>query len=135
MISNPHGNVWSERFLDVSVANLLCTRYWAMYLQVIQEAVWPGGTLPTAPEVIRSQQQKDDTKQEALQCLMQLLPDKYKLSWENALDSLQDPYINRHLVYCIFDLLLEFLVPETSEEDFQRSLLQSLSKVPEKIQA
>uniref|UniRef100_A0A3B4A5U4 Uncharacterized protein n=1 Tax=Periophthalmus magnuspinnatus TaxID=409849 RepID=A0A3B4A5U4_9GOBI len=133
-----------NRFLDVSVANLLCTRYWAMYLQVIQEAVWPGGTLPTAPEVIRSQQQKDDTKQEALQCLMQLLPDlisdvlgsdKYKLSWENALDSLQDPYINRHLVYCIFDLLLEFLVPETSEEDFQRSLLQSLSKVPEKIQA
>ncbi|XP_033833089.1 sorting nexin-19-like [Periophthalmus magnuspinnatus] len=133
-----------NRFLDVSVANLLCTRYWAMYLQVIQEAVWPGGTLPTAPEVIRSQQQKDDTKQEALQCLMQLLPDlisdvlgsdKYKLSWENALDSLQDPYINRHLVYCIFDLLLEFLVPETSEEDFQKSLLQSLSKVPEKIQA
>ncbi|XP_055022884.1 LOW QUALITY PROTEIN: sorting nexin-19 [Boleophthalmus pectinirostris] len=133
-----------NRFLDVSVANLLCTRYWTMYLQVIQEAVWPGGTLPTAPEVVRTQQQKDDTKQEALQCLMQLLPDlisdmlgsdKYKLSWQNALDSLQDPYINRHLVYCIFDLLLEYLVPETSEEDFQRSLLQSLSKVPEKIQA
>ncbi|XP_072310312.1 sorting nexin-19-like isoform X2 [Eucyclogobius newberryi] len=133
-----------NRFLDVSVANLLCVRYWVMYLQVIQEAVWPGGILPTAPEVVRTQQQKDATKQEALQCLMQLLPDlisdmlgseKYKVSWQNALDSLQDPYINRHLVYCIFDLLLEHLVPETAEEDFQRSLLQSLSKVPEKIQA
>lgn len=132
-----------NRWLDVSVANLMSSRYWVMYLQVIQEAVWPGGTLPTVPQTVRTQQQKDATKQEALQCLMELLPDrisdmlgsdKYKVSWENALDSLQDPYINRHLVYRIFDLLLEVLVPETSEEDFQKSLLQSLSKSPEKIQ-
>lgn len=132
-----------NRWLDVSVANLMCTQYWVMYLQVIQEAVWPGGTLPTDPQIVRTQQQKDATKQEALQCLMKLLPDlisdmlgsdKYRLSWQNALDSLQDPYINRHLVYSILDLLLEVLVPETSEEDFQKILLQSLSKSPEKIQ-
>ncbi|XP_062275751.1 sorting nexin-19 [Scomber scombrus] len=133
-----------NRWLDVSVANLTCIRYWVVYLQVIQEAVWPGGALPTAPQLERSQQQKDDTKQQALHCLMRLLPelisdmlgsDKYKLSWQTALDSLQDPYINRHLVYCIFDLLLEFLVPEIPEQDFQRSLLQSLSKNPEKMLA
>ncbi|KAM7399805.1 hypothetical protein PAMP_019049 [Pampus punctatissimus] len=132
------------RWLDVSVANLTCTRYWVVYLQVIQEAVWPGGALPTDPQLERSQQQKDSTKQQALQCLMSLLPDlisdmlgsdKYKLSWQTALDSLQDPYINRHLVYCICDLLLEFLVPEIPEQDFQRSLLQSLSKNPEKLLA
>lgn len=41
----------------------------------------------------------------------------------------------RHLVYCIFDLLLEFLVPEIPEEDFQRSLLQTLTKNPEKMLA
>ncbi|XP_051253434.1 sorting nexin-19 isoform X2 [Dicentrarchus labrax] len=133
-----------NRWLDVSVANLTCTRYWVVYLQVIQEAVWPGGTLPTAPQLERSQQQKDSTRQQALHCLMRLLPDlvsdmlgsdKYKLSWQTALDSLQDPYINRHLVYCIFDLLLEFLVPEIPEENFQRSLLQTLSKNPEKLLA
>ncbi|XP_073342899.1 sorting nexin-19-like [Pagrus major] len=133
-----------NRWLDVSVANLTCTRYWVVYLQVIQEAVWPGGTLPTAPQLERSQQQKDSTRQQALHCLMRLLPelvsdmlgsDKYKLSWQTALDSLQDPYINRHLVYCIFDLLLEFLVPEIPDEDFQRSLLQTLSKNPEKLLA
>uniref|UniRef100_A0A8P4KH47 Sorting nexin 19b n=1 Tax=Dicentrarchus labrax TaxID=13489 RepID=A0A8P4KH47_DICLA len=93
-----------NRWLDVSVANLTCTRYWVVYLQVIQEAVWPGGTLPTAPQLERSQQQKDSTRQQALHCLMRLLPDlvsdmlgsdKYKLSWQTALDSLQDPYINR----------------------------------------
>ncbi|XP_076590851.1 sorting nexin-19 isoform X2 [Chaetodon auriga] len=133
-----------NRWLDVSVANLTCTRYWVVYLQVIQEAVWPGGTLPTAPRPERSQQQKDSTRQQALHCLMGLLPDlisdvldsdKYKLSWQTALDSLQDPYINRHLVYCIFDLLLEFLVPEIPEENFQRSLVQTLSKNPEKLLA
>ncbi|XP_033486441.2 sorting nexin-19 [Epinephelus lanceolatus] len=133
-----------NRWLDVSIANLTCTRYWVVYLQVIQEAVWPGGALPTAPRLERSQQQKDSTRQQALQCLMRLLPDlvsdmlgsdKYKLSWQTALDSFQDPYINRHLVYCIFDLLLEFLVPEIPEEDFQRSLLHTLSKNPEKLVA
>nr|XP_046244333.1 sorting nexin-19 isoform X2 [Scatophagus argus] len=133
-----------NRWLDVSVANLTCTRYWVVYLQVIQEAVWPGGTLPTAPRLERSPQQKDSSRQQALHCLMGLLPDlitdmlgsdKYKLSWQTALDSFQDPYINRYLVYCIFDLLLEFLVPEMSEEDFQKSLLQTLSKNPEKLLA
>uniref|UniRef100_A0A3Q3EBX1 Sorting nexin 19b n=1 Tax=Labrus bergylta TaxID=56723 RepID=A0A3Q3EBX1_9LABR len=133
-----------NRWLDVSVANLTCTSYWVAYLQVIQEAVWPGGALPTEPVLERSQQEKDDTRQQALHCLMRLIPDllsdmlgsdKYKLSWQTALDSLQDPYINRHLVYCIFDLLLEFLVPEIPEEDFQTSLLQTLSKNPEKLLA
>lgn len=132
-----------NRWLDVSVANLMCIKYWVMYLQVIQEAVWPGGKLPTAPQNIRTEQQKDSGKQEALQCLMKLLPDlisdmlgsnKYRLCWQNALDSLQDPYINRHLLYSIFDMLLEVLVPETFEKDFQKSLLQSLSTNSEKIQ-
>lgn len=41
----------------------------------------------------------------------------------------------RHLVYCIFDLLLEFLVPEIPEETFQKSLVQTLSKNPEKLLA
>ncbi|XP_034723002.1 sorting nexin-19 isoform X1 [Etheostoma cragini] len=133
-----------NRWLDVSVANLTCPAYWVVYLQVIQESVWPGGALPTAPQLERSQQQKDNTRQQALHCLMRLLPDlisdmlgseKYKLSWQTALDSLQDPNINRHLVYCIFDLLLEFLVPEIPEEDFQRSVLRTLSKNPEKLLA
>ncbi|XP_013887417.1 sorting nexin-19 [Austrofundulus limnaeus] len=131
-----------NRWLDVSVFNLTSTRYWVVYLQVIQEAVWPGGCLPTAPPLKRSQQQKDCTRQQALDCLMNLLPDlvsdmlgseKYKQSWQTALDSFQNPYINRHLVYCLFDLLLDFLVPELAEESFQRSLLQSLYKNPEKL--
>eukprot|EP00066_Takifugu_rubripes_P027134 XP_011616400.1 PREDICTED: LOW QUALITY PROTEIN: sorting nexin-19 [Takifugu rubripes] len=125
-----------DRWLDVGVANLTCTRYWVVYLQVIQEALWPGGTLPAEPPAERSRQQKDATRQEALRSLMRLLPDavsdmvdphKYQRSWRSALDSLQDPDINRHLVFCILDLLLELLVPEVSDEGFQSRLLQKLS--------
>nr|XP_015807572.2 sorting nexin-19 [Nothobranchius furzeri]XP_015807573.2 sorting nexin-19 [Nothobranchius furzeri]XP_015807574.2 sorting nexin-19 [Nothobranchius furzeri] len=131
-----------NRWLDVGVGNLTSLRYWVVYLQVIQEAVWPGGALPSVHQPERNQQQKDSTKLQALHCLMKLLPDlvsdmlgsdKYKLSWQTALDSFQDPLINRHLVYCIFDLLLDFLVPELPEDDFQRNLLQTLSKNPEKL--
>ncbi|CAB1348804.1 unnamed protein product, partial [Coregonus sp. 'balchen'] len=123
-------HVWSRsmRWLDVSVANLTCTQYWVIYLRVLQDAVWPGGSLPALPRPERSHQQKEDTKQHPVRphdLLSDMLgSDKYQLSWQTALESLQDPYINRHLVYCIWDLLLEFLVPETSEEDFQKTLLQ-----------
>lgn len=62
------------RWLDIGVANLTSTKYWVVYLQIIQEAVWPGGALPTGPQLDRNQQQKDSTKQQALDCLMKLLP-------------------------------------------------------------
>lgn len=58
----------------MSVANLTSTRYWVAYLQVIQEAVWPGGVLPAGPGPERSQQQKELTKQRALESLMRLVP-------------------------------------------------------------
>ncbi|KAJ3589605.1 hypothetical protein NHX12_010450 [Muraenolepis orangiensis] len=92
-----------ERWLDVGVARLTSAPCWVLYLQVLQEAVWP--------EVITDMLGKD----------------KYRLSLETMLESLQDHHINKHLVYCICDLLLEFLVPESSDESFQKSLLNGLS--------
>lgn len=88
----------------MSVANLTCTRSWVVYLQVIQEAVWPGGRLPEEPASRRSQQQREESRQEALRSLMSLLPeplsskldqDQYQQSWGALLDSLQNPHINR----------------------------------------
>ncbi|XP_059932238.1 sorting nexin-19 isoform X1 [Gadus macrocephalus] len=129
-----------DRWLEVSVANLTSMQYWVTYLQIIQEAVWPGGVLPAEPWPLRTPLERDNSRQQALLGLMGVVPDlvsellgsdKYRLSWQTALDSLQDPYINRHLLYCILDLLLEFLFPDIPEEDFQRILLQSLSKATE----
>lgn len=58
------------------MANLTCPRSWVSYLQVIQEAVWPGGSLPAEAPPPRSLQQKERTRQEALRSLMDLLPGK-----------------------------------------------------------
>ncbi|XP_067262387.1 sorting nexin-19a [Chanodichthys erythropterus] len=124
-----------ERWLDVGIGHLTSAPCWVIYLRVLQDAVWPGGELPVVPRPERSPEQREKTRLQCLHCLMQLFPElitdmlgseKFRLVWEHVLESLQDPSINRHLVYCIFDLLLEFLVPEFSEETFQRSLLQSL---------
>ncbi|XP_028323005.1 sorting nexin-19a [Gouania willdenowi] len=126
-----------ERWLDVGVAHLTSAPCWVIYLQVLQEAVWPGGMLPSHPQPERSCEEVEKTKEQCLDCLMQLLPelvtdvlgsDKYRLSLETVLDSFQDHHINKHLIFCICDLLLEFLVPESSDESFQRCLLQSLVK-------
>ncbi|KAJ8343114.1 hypothetical protein SKAU_G00330420 [Synaphobranchus kaupii] len=93
-----------DRWLDVGMANLTSTPCWVIYLRVLQETVWPEGTFPAQPRPARSSQQKEETRQQSLQCLMKLLPDlipdmlgsqKYRLSWQAVLESLQDPQINR----------------------------------------
>ncbi|XP_077448036.1 sorting nexin-19a isoform X2 [Stigmatopora argus] len=126
-----------ERWIDVGVTHLTSAPCWVIYLQVLQEAVWPGGTLPAHPQPERSPAEREETKERCLECLMQLLPeliadmlgsDKYRLSLETMLESLQDHQINKHLIYCICDLLMDFLIPESSDESFQRFLLHKLCK-------
>ncbi|XP_038163096.1 sorting nexin-19-like isoform X2 [Cyprinodon tularosa] len=126
-----------ERWLDIGAAHLTSAPCWIIYLQVLQEAVWPGGTLPAQPRPERSVAEKEETKERCLDCLMQLLPEliadmlgseKYRLSLETMLESLQDHQINKHLIYSICDVLLEFLIPESCDVAFQKSMLQSLAK-------
>uniref|UniRef100_A0A8C2XA50 Sorting nexin 19a n=1 Tax=Cyclopterus lumpus TaxID=8103 RepID=A0A8C2XA50_CYCLU len=128
-------------WLDLGVAHLTSAPCWVIYLQVLQEAVWPGGTLPAQPRPERSAAEREETKEQCLDCLVQLLPElitdilgseKYRLSLETMLESLQDHQINKHLIYCICDLLLEFLIPESCDEAFQGFLLQSLAKDAER---
>lgn len=64
-------------WLDVGVARLTSAPCWVIYLQVLQEAVWPGGTLPVQPRPERSAAQRQEAKKQCLDCLMQLLPGQY----------------------------------------------------------
>ncbi|CAL9685655.1 unnamed protein product [Knipowitschia caucasica] len=130
-----------ERWLNVGVAHLTSAPCWVIYLQVLQEAVWPGGTLPAQPRPERSAAQREETKERCLECLMQLMPqlvtdmlgaEKFRLSLETVLESLQAYQINKHLLYCVCDLLVELLIPESCNESFQTSLLHRLEKDSEK---
>uniref|UniRef100_A0A8C4XDG2 Sorting nexin 19b n=1 Tax=Erpetoichthys calabaricus TaxID=27687 RepID=A0A8C4XDG2_ERPCA len=65
-----------ERWLDVHIANLTCTQQWVTYLRILQEAIWPGGSLPVRPKPVHTDEQKEQTKILSLQCLTDLLPGK-----------------------------------------------------------
>ncbi|XP_029428843.1 sorting nexin-19 isoform X2 [Rhinatrema bivittatum] len=114
-----------QRWLEVQVVNLTCTQRCVIYLRLLQQAIWPGGKLRTVPRPARSQEQKQAAREEALQSLMRILPDfvqeifgvsKCWESWELVLESLQNPSINRHLVYCIWDIMLGILMQEELEK-------------------
>lgn len=115
-----------QRWLEVQVANLTCPQRWVQYLRLLQESIWPGGVLPKYPQPVRTQEQKVATEKQALQSLMGVLPDilveilgvnKCRLSWSLVLESLQQPLINRHLIYCLWDIILEFLDLSASVEE------------------
>lgn len=72
---------FSFRWLDVGVAHLTSAPCWVIYLQVLQEAVWPGGTLPAQPRPERSAAEREETKERCLECLMQLLPGIQFILW------------------------------------------------------
>ncbi|XP_069732574.1 sorting nexin-19 isoform X2 [Phaenicophaeus curvirostris] len=114
-----------QRWLEVQVANLTCTQRWVQYLQLLQESIWPGGVLPAVPKPARTEEQKKAAAEQALQSLMGVLPNviqemlgtgKCWMSWKLVLESLGQPVINRHLVFCLLDILLEFLVLKGSSD-------------------
>lgn len=107
-----------QRWLEVQVANLTCPQHWVQYLRLLRESIWPGGVLPKYPRPVRTHEQKMATEKQALQSLMGVLPDiiveilganKCRLSWNLVLESLQQPLINRHLIYSLWDIILESL--------------------------
>ncbi|KAJ7305027.1 hypothetical protein JRQ81_010802 [Phrynocephalus forsythii] len=111
-----------QRWLEVQVDNLTCTQRWVQYLQLLQESIWPGGVLPVVPKPHRTEEQKAAAERQALQLLNGILPEfvlellgtsKCQQSWSLVHESMQHPIINRHMVYCLADILLEFLIPES----------------------
>nr|KAF6282852.1 sorting nexin 19 [Myotis myotis] len=120
------GKKIQPRWLEVQVANLTCPQCWVRYLRLLRESIWPGGVLPKYPRPVRTQEQKVAAEKQALQSLMGILPDtvvqilgveKCQLSWSLVLESLQQPLINRHLIYCLWDIILEFLDLSASVEE------------------
>ncbi|KAL2295847.1 hypothetical protein Nmel_017371, partial [Mimus melanotis] len=116
----------SCRWLEVQMVTLTCTQRWVQYLQLLQESIWPGGVLPAVPKPPRTEEQKKATAEQALQSLMGILPNviqeilgtsKCRMSWNLVLESLSQPVINRHLVFCLLDILLEFLVLKDSSKE------------------
>ncbi|XP_070621267.1 sorting nexin-19 isoform X2 [Erythrolamprus reginae] len=63
-----------QRWVEIEVDNLTCIQYWVQYLRLLQESIWPGGVLPRLPKPVRTEEQKTQAKEQALQILMTILP-------------------------------------------------------------
>uniref|UniRef100_A0A670YYJ6 Sorting nexin C-terminal domain-containing protein n=1 Tax=Pseudonaja textilis TaxID=8673 RepID=A0A670YYJ6_PSETE len=70
-----------QRWVEVQVDNLTCTQYWVQYLRLLQESIWPGGVLPGVPKPLRTEEQKAETKEQALKILMAILPGGASWEW------------------------------------------------------
>uniref|UniRef100_A0A2I3TK21 PXA domain-containing protein n=1 Tax=Pan troglodytes TaxID=9598 RepID=A0A2I3TK21_PANTR len=92
-----------QRWLEGQVANLTSPQCWVQYLWLLQESIWPGGVLPKFPRPVRTQYRNSWGEQMPAECLV--------------LESLQQPLINRHLIYCLGDIILEFLDLSASVEE------------------
>nr|XP_033774134.1 sorting nexin-19 isoform X2 [Geotrypetes seraphini] len=119
-----------QRWLEVQVTNLTCPQRWVIYLRLLQQAIWPGGSLRSVPRPVRTEEQKKAAQEEALQSLIRILPgfvqemfgvSKCQESWEMLLESLQNPFINRHLIYWVSDILLSVVMQEDLEKTISGS--------------
>nr|XP_006011941.1 PREDICTED: sorting nexin-25 [Latimeria chalumnae] len=90
------------------------------YINVFRDAFWPNGklALPTAP---RTEWQRQETKQQAQQKLLDNIPDALQnlVGQQNArhgiikiFNALQESSANKHLLYMLMELLLIEICPE-----------------------
>ncbi|CAH1248074.1 SNX19 [Branchiostoma lanceolatum] len=132
-----------EQWLHSQVTLLTNQEQCVYYLSLLREAVWPGGILPDEPEPIRTEEEKEESKQQALEAMVNFLPGlfplllgqlQYQTAMQEALEAFQHPRINRHVAYCLLDLLVEAVVPEVDTAELQRNLLLSDNHKPESAQ-
>ncbi|XP_078665523.1 uncharacterized protein LOC144907952 isoform X2 [Branchiostoma floridae x Branchiostoma belcheri] len=129
-----------DQWLHSQVTLLTNQDQCVQYLSLLREAVWPCGALPDEPEPIRTEEEKEESKGQALEAMVNFLPGlfpvllgqlQYRAAMQGALEAFQNPRINRHVAYCLLDLLVESVVPEVDTAELQRNLLLSDSHKPD----
>eukprot|EP00052_Salpingoeca_macrocollata_P021062 m.179538 g.179538 ORF g.179538 m.179538 type:complete len:413 (-) comp21446_c1_seq5:36-1274(-) len=111
-----------ERTMREHVRRLTAARRIKHYLKTLRTAFWPGGVWDATVPPERSEQEKRETRAQALVLLMDLLP--AMVNWtasgqqisasavRNVLASLEHTPLTRHLVLHLFDAVVALLVPE-----------------------
>lgn len=95
------------------------------YVQTFQESMWPDG-LPSEPVPDRSDEEKEQTREEAKEKFMNYAPQSLQtvlgqrncqIGFLKIFAAFQDRNANKQLFYSFFELLLYALVPELEEID------------------
>ncbi len=99
------------------------------YIDTLRDTMWPGGS-PAPPPPLRSDEDKERTKEEAkgrfLKCAPQTLQTilgqrNCQIGLLKMFETFQDPRANKQLFYSYFELLLYELVPELENVEIENN--------------
>ncbi|KAL3891856.1 hypothetical protein ACJMK2_004101 [Sinanodonta woodiana] len=122
-----------NRWLEEKVDFLVSTEMVQFYLTTLQKTFWPEGDFVLEPRLKLTPQQEERIKFQAVNCLINFFPgtlvkligpDDFEIAIEETLECLTHKTLNRHLWYCVIDLLIEKLFPEITMDDVHRSALE-----------
>ncbi|XP_048590138.1 uncharacterized protein LOC5517514 [Nematostella vectensis] len=110
-----------EWFIRREIDDLFTDDNWGVYLSNLNEIIWPDGKLREPPVQPKTDDEKDQTKKIAVKMLMEFFPELFSLAVgsqlykecaDNVVESLQNPAINRILVYLLVEAFLAEFIPE-----------------------
>ncbi|KAI8581212.1 hypothetical protein K450DRAFT_270399 [Umbelopsis ramanniana AG] len=118
------GGVFTDKFLEQSVYHLLSEQRLVYYMQIGRETLWPGGKFVTAG-TLPTEEEQNALRIQAERKLVLAIPDivervlfetsdinVHQQCMSQALAPLQNPYINKHLVFYMVDLIVSTVFPE-----------------------
>ncbi|XP_013380631.1 sorting nexin-19 [Lingula anatina] len=130
-----------ESFLQEAVASITTEERCAHYLQNLRELLWHDGKRPGDQEQpIISQMQYDVTRKQAERCLYEAYPgflalllddEDLSMSVREIMATLDSVKLNKHLLFCLADALLEQLLPEVKTEELHIKLFKLDTRPPD----
>ncbi|XP_033100792.1 sorting nexin-19-like isoform X2 [Anneissia japonica] len=122
-----------NKLLEDSVDELLKEDMCARYLRLIRKSLWPNGQLLSQQNPPKTDEEKETARRNAFHRVKDFIPGIVNQvvgeeELENCLlsvhASLQDPKLNRHLVFTLIDILLDAFIPGIEDPNIREKFIQ-----------
>ncbi|XP_050419333.1 sorting nexin-19 [Patella vulgata] len=123
-----------DRFIQDEICDLTSEDQWQLYISLIRETIWPDGKLSDDQPPIKTENEKEATKEMAKKCLTEFFPgwlrgfvglEEMDYGVDEVIKSLQHEKLNKHFLFSMLDFAVEELFPEVSSQELQSILLSS----------
>ncbi|XP_074656779.1 uncharacterized protein LOC141909989 [Tubulanus polymorphus] len=124
-----------ECYLCEKISDLTDLQSWVKYTTLLREVIWPpGGDSEETDATAMTDLDRLQLRCKARRTLVDFLPSvlpwlfgsvQYDHCIDTAVSSFDNERLNRHLIYCLLDVVMETLVPEIDLDSFHRQFLAS----------
>ena len=101
------------------MADLTTSERFQHYIHLLRDTLWPGGELVSGTSSVRTEQQKEITKQQARSCIIQFFPGKFLIiiivALKNIFKILSNCFSEVGIVLKSFGIRIILLVPTKVE--------------------